>query len=105
MEQEKYHQLLINIGHPKGRLLTNFCNEKLGNLLKEAYEFALKDQKTEGEIIICEDAYDCYRRRINSKAIVIKGNFDIDFSDFYRSVRKHASYKKAMKSSIGVNLK
>lgn len=107
MEQEKYNQLLINIGHPKGRLLTNFPKreEKYGSLLKEAYEYALDERKMEGEIIICEDAYDCYRRRINSKAIVIKGNFDIDFSDFYRSVRKHASYKKALELSIGVNLK
>lgn len=95
---EQYNQLLMNIDHPQGRLLTNFCNEKLGNLLKEAYEFALKDQKTEGEIIICEDAYDCYRRRINSRAIVLKGNLDINSSNFYRSARKHASYKKALES-------
>ena len=94
------NQLLVNIDHPQGRLLTNFCKseEKFGKFLKEAYEAALNDRNMAGEIVICNDAYN-YRKNIiyNYMAIVIHGNYDYDLSNFYRSVRRHASYKKAMK--------
>lgn len=97
---EQSNQLLMDIGHPKGRLLTNFHKdkEKYGELLKEAYEAALNDRNMAGEIVICNDAYN-YRKNIiyNYMAIVIHGNYDYDLSNFYRSVRRHASYKKAMK--------
>jgi hypothetical protein len=89
----------FNAHHPKGRLLTNLLvNQKeVIILLKEACEFALKDQNMDGEIILCNDAYD-YKGEILSDrmAIVLKGNCCQDLSKFGQSKRNHTSYKKAM---------